>query len=466
MPKLEDVVRISYRGRSPVPDPKNELEHSAYCLYEAVKGELVKSGCQSVTRGDITGLEGAVSVPNLFGSLWPSLARNRGGEESEDAKKIRVSLYDYLRDSVNMVCIRPGNRTRMSVWWVRNEWHAVTITEDDQHKQPEAGSRNDPGEIIITTTAAAKPAESAIASGDRARSAIINPDGTLSCRICGEPFSRENSLTRHFFTRHTDLNELIINVLEQYGGGGSAMDIKELLYTEYGYDGGGEVIRRRLIDLAQKEGSSVVRHDSLYYFSPASGNDITVRKSIESISSQNGQVMYICREPFCTASFGQTGTRMNHEYSQHPDSPWRTWICPLCETETYNRRAWATHVTVTHKMSSFSQEYKDMLASADRDASELTKIAEHANTEHPVSPSPPVQVASPSESQQPSSLLEQVTGLIDERNRFRSEIDALRIRVAELEAGSAGAANDVLAEENSRLKYELAQLTQLFKQIG
>lgn len=107
-----------------------------------------------------------------------------------------------------------------------------------------------------------------------------------------------------------------------------------------------------------------------------------------------------------------------------------------------------------------------MLASADRDASELTKIAEHANTEHPVSPSPPVQVASPSESQQPSSLLEQVTGLIDERNRFRSEIDALRIRVAELEAGSAGAANDVLAEENSRLKYELAQLTQLFKQIG
>lgn len=481
MPRIEDIVRVSHRGGSPVPDPSKELDHGAYCLYEAVKAELIRSGCQEVTRDSVTGFEGPVSVPNLFGALWPSLARNRGGEESEEAKKARTALYDYLRDSGNLVCIRPGNRSRMSVWWARAMWSAFTgasaTAKANEARPPEPEPQTpSPATVIV------EDVELGNAAALVTKMTVVNPDGTLSCQICGTgtTFQRQNSLSRHFFISHIDLNQLIVSVLEQYGEGASAADTKELLASAYDYEGGIESVRRRLVELSDQEGSNVTRRDGpmnthLYYFTGGASAIVP-----QSQQQQQSQGQYLCREPGCSERLPHTGTRIRHEQDYHSNSPWLVWECPICEVKAYNRIAWAIHVTVTHRISSESPEYKVMVNAASTEATQRRQALE-AESSGSIPPATainatplPIAVAAtkghvddpelePEPEPEPVGLIEQVTSLIRERNQLLVDNADLRARVAELESG--GGDDGKLAQENEKLKHEMNQLQQLFKQL-
>jgi hypothetical protein len=489
MPRIEDVVRISHRGGSPVPDPSKELDHGAYCLYEAVKAELIRSGCQEVTRDSITGYEGPVSVPNLFGALWPSLARSRGGEESEEAKKARTALYDYLRDSSNLVCIRPGNRNRMSVWWARAIWNAFTGTPSES--TVEANGEHPPQqEIQPPPILPSPPLQSAVIEDAElsnttalvTKMTVVNPDGTLSCQICGADsttFQRQNSLSKHIFTSHIDLNQLIVSVLEQYGEGASAADVKELLASAYDYEGGLESVRRRLVELSRLDNSAVTQRDGpinthLYYFTGGTSATMPQLKQQE----QEEQQGYLCREPGCNERFPHTATRIRHEQDDHGNSPWQVWECPICSVRAYNRLAWATHVTVTHRISSESPEYKIMVTAASSGATQRRRLLEAETAINSVPVPAPVAVVpvipaaipaavepepdtEPESESEPVGLIESVTNLIRERNQLLAENTELRARVAELESSGSS----VLIAENNKLKQEIGQLQQLFKQL-
>jgi hypothetical protein len=112
VPRLSDIAKVTVRGGS-VPDTENELAYSAYCLYEAVKTEMVKTAADNVSRHGVAGLEGPVSVPTVLKFLWPGMSnlgyRSSNGVEDDDAKRARNRLYDYLRETKNLICISPGN---------------------------------------------------------------------------------------------------------------------------------------------------------------------------------------------------------------------------------------------------------------------------------------------------------------------------------------------------------------------
>jgi hypothetical protein len=143
MAKFSDIARISKRGGS-FPDVENELAYNAYCLYEAVRTEMIRVHTDSVQRAGIAGLEGPVSVPTLMKSLWPGMDRREDAQDSE-IRTARVELYRYLRDTRNLVCIKPGDRRSMSVWWARSEWN-------DEPPQPPEPAPEQPAPEPSTTS--------------------------------------------------------------------------------------------------------------------------------------------------------------------------------------------------------------------------------------------------------------------------------------------------------------------------
>lgn len=69
-----------------------------------------------------------VAVTQVVSGLWPDLAAYQGGHydpndpTAKHSFSFRQRMSSYLRDTVNMLCLRTGNRHQTSRWWVRAEW--------------------------------------------------------------------------------------------------------------------------------------------------------------------------------------------------------------------------------------------------------------------------------------------------------------------------------------------------------
>lgn len=92
-----------------------------------------------------------VALTHIIDDLWPELAKYSASQYDPDNTEIRHNfsfrqrVSGYLRDTVNMVCVRTGNRHVASRWWVRTEWFqrdplhfALTKFGDEIPDVPEA----------------------------------------------------------------------------------------------------------------------------------------------------------------------------------------------------------------------------------------------------------------------------------------------------------------------------------------
>ncbi len=210
MPKLSDIARVRTRGTR-VPDIENELAYNSYCLYEAVKAEMMRGGCENVARGKNAGLEGKVSVPTVLKFLWPGMSSLDDGADAS-SHQIRTLLYRYLRETKNLICISPGNRREMSTWWARLEWDDVT---------PDAAmtQRATAEEAVLLATAPQPPPPAAPpplpappppALPAPQPSQPSQPAGSRElCRHCSKPFFNSRQLTRHIYKEHEDLTGMM-----------------------------------------------------------------------------------------------------------------------------------------------------------------------------------------------------------------------------------------------------------------
>lgn len=379
MPRLSDMAKVTTRGQN-APDVKNELAYNAYCLYEAVKTEMLKTGCDTVSRNGVDGLEGTVSVPTAMKFLWPSLAGSWGSGESDEARVARVALYDYLRATKNLICVSPGNRRTMSTWWARHEWDDVP----PEPKSPVAPSAAPTTVAPLSEKEAAgapaavfKPA--AREEDPMSRASVINAHTTPSepCRYCGRTFLSIAHLTRHVYRDHEDLTDLIINALAESDKPLTLTELCNVLTSKFSYIGGQETVRTRLTMMLQVADGILVDTKPREGFHAYSVKDnVTADQYHNTVSAAAQQVAgddgTKCRDPECSGVFPDTNRRYQHEEQDHPYSKWRVWACAVCKEQGnldarfYNLMGWSLHTSAKHNLSRHDLAFINLRREASR----------------------------------------------------------------------------------------------------
>jgi hypothetical protein len=256
MAKISDIARITKRGTD-IPDVGDELAYSAYCLYEAVRSEMQKHGdYEEVNRAGVSGFEGPVSVPTVMRFLWVGMSRT--SELDDEARQARIILYQYLRDTKNLICVKPGNQRTTSVWWARNEWNdevpaATTVTEPAvQHKEEKTvnTARDIPAQALPVPSLPPVTPSADPALPDRLRDYIISPEGTPvpEAICCGKKYTSQRHLTRHIYDIHHSIRELIVSSLMMDTGkeGLTLAALSNYMQEHYSYVGSREMVRHHL----------------------------------------------------------------------------------------------------------------------------------------------------------------------------------------------------------------------------
>lgn len=383
MPSLSDIATVTRRGGN-IPNIEAELAYSGYCLYEAVKAEMQRSGSfEVVKRGDVEGMEGKVSVPTVLKFLWPDLFRDKNDMDSD---RIRKALYQFLRDTRNLICITPGHMREMSTWWARNEWNedaSVTATVAPVKEKAKEKRREEkpPPEPAAEPAPPASPPASTAPEVPVAPRTIFRSPASEPCRYCGRTFVTQAHLTKHIYKEHESLTDLILAALTGFTLPVYLIDLVKRLNAEFGYSGAGETIRTRLVAMTSiDDGIVTVKEEEgdrrLYSVSSLISMEKYERTAKAVSDAGLATAAYPCREPACTQAFFGAGTRAKHEDESHLDSPWRVWRCQLCSADRtertfYNQLGWAIHINSGHGLGSLDDSYQVLR----RDA---TRLAEQA----------------------------------------------------------------------------------------
>jgi hypothetical protein len=411
MPSLSDIATVTRRGGN-IPDVEAELAYSGYCLYEAVKAEMQRSGSYEVVkRGDVEGMEGKVSVPTVLKFLWPDLFRDKSDMDSD---RIRKALYQFLRDTRNLICITPGHMREMSTWWARNEWNEDASTagaapvkeKKEKEKKPEPAARPAAAAVEaihkVHTAPAATPAEPPASDVPQVPKTIFRSPASEPCRYCGRTFVTQAHLTKHIYKEHESLADLILAALTTYTLPVYLTDLVKRLHSEVSYSGAGETIRTRLVAMTGIDDGIVnVKEEEgdrrLYSVSSLISME-NYERTVKAVSDAGlANATYPCREPACAQAFFSAGSRSRHEDESHLDSAWRVWRCQLCSADRvertfYNQIAWAVHISSTHGLGSLDGDYQILRRDATRLAAQALdqlKAVPEAAAEPEPEPAPP-----------------------------------------------------------------------------
>lgn len=516
MPSLSEIATVTRRGGN-IPDIESELAYSGYCLYEAVKAEMQRSGSfEVVKRGDIEGMEGKVSVPTVLKFLWPELFKDR---HDAAADQIRKALYQYLRDTRNLICITPGHMREMSTWWARHDWSdqpaeaakpspqpAVEAAPEKPVPQHTAAEAKD---AIKRVHDAAPPAPEP--NRPEVPRTVFRAPASEPCHYCGRTFITQAHLTKHVYKEHENLTDLILAALTTFTLPAYLTDLVKKLQSEFSYPGSGEAIRTRLVAMTSIDDGVVNLKEEegdrrLYSVSSLITMDAYERTAAAVTDAGLGSSTYACREPSCSQAFFDATTRARHEDSAHPDSPWRAWRCQLCsasriERSFYSQLAWAMHLSGSHKLGSLDNDYQVLRRDASalaRDAiSKLTSSAEPPAQEPQAEPEPapepepepaltPEPAAAPPATAEPASrssdlvigdaerglalhrdLVEAYRHLLLENEALRNRLGAHERRGSIPVPASAASTDgyDAMKKENEDLRRQVATLQRLMANL-
>ena len=408
MPKLSDIANVTRRGGS-IPDIENELAYSGYCLYEAVKAEMHRAGnYEVVDRGRVPGLEGKVSVPTVLKFLWPDLFKDKNDVDSD---RIRKALYQFLRDTRNLICISPGSMREMSTWWARNDWNDDFSAETAKPPaQPESSGTVRAKDEIHKVHAAAQSAVAVTAPAQPAEPArlpevprtLFRSPANEPCRYCGRTFVTQAHLTKHIYKEHESLTDLILSALTTFTVPVQLIDITRRLQADFEYTGAPETIRTRLAVMSTVAGGIVTAEmegDKRHYSISAFIDMAKYEETVSAVAAAGlGSGTLTCREPGCGDTFFSSGARATHENSAHGKSEWRIWECAVCQADGaghsfYNQMGWAVHTGTAHNLGSKDKQYQLLRREAARVAEVRLSDLKEADSAPP--PPPPVPQAQP-----------------------------------------------------------------------
>ena len=215
---------MTYRGKS-IPELGDELPYSAWVLHTGVLESIRKLSMPVVVRDGIKGIEGPISVPGVMKFLWPGMTSDQFRDRTTPEAQARSAIYDYLRDTKNLVCITPGNQRRLSVWWVREEWNDTKPAKAEAPPEPETAQAESP----VTMS--------------------------YKCDACDRAFETIGHRSRHFYSIHVNFQEMLTEVLQGIGEPAPLHVIESALRKPpFNFQGGTEMVRYNLNALAENDG--------------------------------------------------------------------------------------------------------------------------------------------------------------------------------------------------------------------
>lgn len=87
------------------------------------------------SRMDDAGYLLEISLQSVVSEIWPAIAMGSGEQYDlnnpvhRHGYTFRQQMSQYLRGTVNAMCVRQGNLQRPSRWWVRTDWFECPPTK-------------------------------------------------------------------------------------------------------------------------------------------------------------------------------------------------------------------------------------------------------------------------------------------------------------------------------------------------
>lgn len=306
--KFDEAVN---EGLSELPElTKDELPTNAWLVYSSIKETADDYRVPVSSHYGRAGYTQSVSIYHVCRVLWPKMAvLGRGNARVRATHK---HIVRYLLDTGNLAIVEKGNKQRMSKWWVPLEWQDRPASAEVSLADELVESVEEP-DAVADLTFEEKQAKSVVAE----------------CPLCHRLCKDLAGMVKHALSQHVDLNEVLVTYMRKHKGEHVHVsvireDVRQLTKLPLS----NLCVSTHLRALSDEELSGIRRTDTMGYY--------------------EYEATHTCREPGCGVKYPYRWQLLEHEDTEHENSPHRSHVCPECGGRFYNQRGLQTHTRMTH----------------------------------------------------------------------------------------------------------------------
>lgn len=108
---------------------------------------------EALDRLDDPGIILDISLAETITQLWPELGPAQSYDPTNALSRhsftFQQKLNQYLKSTLNAVCLQRGNPHHASVWWVRSEWYDGTPVKIMTSKREPTAAADDPEQQVL-----------------------------------------------------------------------------------------------------------------------------------------------------------------------------------------------------------------------------------------------------------------------------------------------------------------------------